>query len=69
MIGIFKRLNNNQLNAKMILQVHDELIFEVQEDELANLKKIVVEEMEGAADLTIPLVVDHGIGKNWLEAH
>jgi DNA polymerase-1 len=53
----------------MILQVHDELIFEVVPEELEKLKEIVLAEMSGAANLKIPLKVDWGTGKNWLEAH
>ena len=53
----------------MILQVHDELIFEVAEKDLEQLKKIVIREMESATRLKVPLVVDHGTGYNWLEAH
>jgi len=53
----------------MILQVHDELIFEVLPEELEVLKNIVVTEMSGAASLKVPLKVDLGIGNNWLEAH
>jgi DNA polymerase-1 len=55
--------------SKMILQVHDELIFEVVPEELEMLKKMVIFEMTNAAKLDIPLKVDSGVGKNWLEAH
>ena len=53
----------------MLLQVHDELIFEVPEAELAKTVEIVKKIMEGAADLSVPLVCDTGTGKNWDEAH
>jgi DNA polymerase-1 len=53
----------------MILQVHDELIFEVVPEELEQLKSIVIAEMSGAAKLKVPLMVDWGTGNNWLEAH
>lgn len=53
----------------MILQVHDELNFNVPMDELTAAKKIVVEEMENAYELSVPLKTDCGAGKNWLEAH
>ena len=56
-------------NARMLLQVHDELIFEVPEAEAAEAQKLVAGVMEGAADLDVPLVVDAGIGDNWAEAH
>jgi DNA polymerase I len=69
MIRIHCRLQKEALGAKMILQVHDELIFEVVPGDLEKLKNIVLIEMEGAANLKIPLKVDWGSGKNWLEAH
>ncbi len=55
--------------SRMILQVHDELLFEVKKDELARLSKMVKEEMEGAWSLIVPIKVDIGTGKNWAEAH
>jgi DNA polymerase-1 len=55
--------------AKMILQVHDELIFEVPEGGVDRVRKIVVEEMERVVSLTVPLKVDVGVGRNWREAH
>jgi len=68
MINIQRRLVREGLKAKMILQVHDELLFEVPEEELAVTKNIVVEEMEGVILLTVPLKADSGVGKNWREA-
>ena len=53
----------------MIMQVHDELVFEVYEDELDAMKKIVKEKMETAIPLNVPVVVELGTGKNWEEAH
>ncbi|MPN12710.1 DNA polymerase I, thermostable [bioreactor metagenome] len=53
----------------MILQVHDELNFNVPANELERMKKIVVEEMENAYKLRVPLKTDCGVGDNWLEAH
>ena len=53
----------------MLLQVHDELIFDVPKDEMDIIKPIVEKEMENAFKLAVPLVVDSGIGNNWLEAH
>ena len=53
----------------MILQVHDELNFNVRKEELDVVRRIVREEMEGAAKLSVPLTVDCGVGRNWLEAH
>lgn len=69
MVRIYERLNTEKLKAKMILQVHDELIFEVLPEELEKLKEIVISEMSGAAILDVPLKVEWGTGKNWLEAH
>jgi DNA polymerase-1 len=69
MINIYNRLLSENMKAKMILQVHDELIFEVLPGELEKLKDIVISEMSGAARLDVPLMVEWGSGKNWLEAH
>jgi DNA polymerase I len=69
MIRITDRLKKEKFRSKMILQVHDELIFEVPESELEILKGMVIEEMSGAAKLSVPLKVDWGTGKNWFEAH
>jgi DNA polymerase-1 len=69
MVRIFERFNQEKLQSKMILQVHDELNFNVTADELPRVKQIVVEEMEKAYQLIIPLKADCGSGKNWLEAH
>ncbi len=68
MIRIHNKLEQGKFGSKMILQVHDELIFEVPEAELDELKNMVLEEMSGAAKLDIPLKVDWGTGKNWFEA-
>ena len=69
MIRIHERIKAEKLSAKMILQVHDELIFELPPSELDLLKEIVITEMTNAAVLDVPLQVDWGIGRNWLEAH
>lgn len=69
MIAIQKKLTHEQWASKMLLQVHDELVFEVPNEEVEPLKKMVKEAMEGAFSLEVPLVVDIGVGKNWLEAH
>ena len=69
MINIQKELEDNNLAAKMILQVHDELVFDVPAEELEHTKNLVLAQMENAYKLSVPLVVDHGIGTNWLEAH
>lgn len=69
MIAIQKRLSNENWKTKMLLQVHDELVFDVPKDEVDSLKSMVKIEMENAFKLEVPLVVDIGIGNNWLEAH
>ncbi len=69
MIRIFNRFKEEKLTSKMILQVHDELNFNVPMDELEVVKEIVTEEMENAYKLSVPLKTDCGWGKNWLEAH
>ena len=67
MIRIHRALASRKLESTMILQVHDELVFETPPDELATLEALVREEMEHAADLSVPLVVDIGKGANWVE--
>lgn len=67
MIRIDDALRTRQLQSKMLLQVHDELVFEVFPDELDQVSELVKHEMEHAAELSVPLVVDLGVGKNWLE--
>jgi DNA polymerase-1 len=69
MVRIACRLEKELPEAKMILQVHDELIFEVDVKAVDKLRKLVTEEMRGAASLSVPLDVDTGTGHNWLEAH
>ena len=69
MARIYKRFQSNNLKAKMILQVHDELNFSVPEAEKEIIQKIVIEEMERAYRMLVPLKADFGWGKNWLEAH
>jgi DNA polymerase-1 len=66
MIRIHRALNDRRLRATMLLQVHDELVFEVPSEELETVQRLVKYEMEHAADLSVPLIVDLGIGKNWL---
>jgi DNA polymerase-1 len=69
MVRIQKRLEQENLQSKMTMQVHDELNFTVQKNELDILRKTVIEEMENAIKLQVPLIADCGIGANWLEAH
>lgn len=69
MINIHRRLQKENLRSRMILQVHDELVFEAPEEELSTLEKLVREEMSSAIKLDVPIKVDVGVGENWLEAH
>lgn len=69
MIRIDERLRAEGLHAKMILQVHDELNFSVPEAELERLRRIVIDEMESAFEMQVPLLADCGMGDNWLVAH
>ena len=69
MVKIADRLKREGLKAEMLLQVHDELNFNVPLDEVERVKALVREEMEGAVKLSVPLRVDIGVGANWLEAH
>ena len=69
MIKISKWISGNNLKSKMIMQVHDELVFDVEKDELDLFKTTVKTLMEGVVKMKIPLSVDIGYGKNWLEAH
>ena len=69
MIRVQKRMKQEGLQSKMILQVHDELNFSVLPEEKERLERLVIEEMQGAATLSVPLIADCGWGANWLEAH
>lgn len=69
MINIHRELNQRNLKSRMILQVHDELVFDVSNDELDLIKPIIRECMVNAISMTVPLEVEIGTGKNWLEAH
>ncbi len=69
MLRVEKRLQKEKLRARMLLQVHDELLFETPPEELEKLQKVVTEEMEQAVALDVPLVVETGSGRNWCEAH
>lgn len=69
MISIFNAFNEKQLQSKMLLQVHDELVFDVYKPELETVKNIVKEKMEHAVSLSVPLDVEMNNAKNWLEAH
>ena len=69
MINIHRELEQSKLKSKMIIQVHDELVFDVYKPELEKVKEIVKLCMEGAIQLKVPLEIEMGIGSNWLEAH
>ena len=69
MVRVARALRDAGLKAQMILQIHDELLFDVPEDEVDQVKSIVKREMEGAMSLGVPLEVSVGVGRNWLEAH
>jgi DNA polymerase-1 len=69
MIHIFERFKKENIKSKMILQVHDELNFSVYPEEKEKVEAIVIEEMQKAFPLLVPLVADSGFGQNWLEAH
>ena len=69
MVKVANRLHRENLKAKLILQVHDELIVECPTEEIEQASRILREEMEGAAQLSVPLTADVNQGKNWLEAH
>ena len=69
MIDIHRNILSKKINAKMLLQVHDELVFDMKKSEREILMKIVKEKMEQTITLDVPLVVDMGVGENWLVAH
>ena len=69
MINIHKRLKTENWQSKMLLQVHDELVFDVHNSELEKIQPMIKNEMENAFKLEVPLIVDLGLGKDWLEAH
>ncbi|APG60445.1 DNA polymerase I [Christiangramia salexigens] len=69
MINIHRKLKEENYKTKMLLQVHDELVFDAHKDELDKVKAMIKQEMENAYKLDVPLDVDMGTGENWLEAH
>ncbi|MCB0434636.1 MAG: DNA polymerase I, partial [Mangrovimonas sp.] len=69
MINIHRKLKEGNFKTKMLLQVHDELVFDAYKPELDTIKPLIKTEMENAYKLAVPLVVDMGMGNNWLEAH
>ena len=69
MVNVHKRLRAEGLKARLILQVHDELIAECPEDEAEKVKEILSKEMENAVQYSVPLTADAHIGRSWAEAH
>ena len=69
MVTIHRRLKEENLKAQMIMQVHDELNFNVPFEEIDKVREIVVDEMQNVVHLTVPLIADCGVGNNWLQAH
>ena len=69
MINLHEALLNSEIDARRVMQVHDELVFEVAEKDIESLTDMVRKEMESAAELDVPLLVDIGVGDNWDEAH
>ena len=69
MIRVHKKFKEQSLKSKMLLQVHDELVFDVHKSEKDTVKNIVKDTMESAVKLDVPLKIDLEFGKNWLEAH
>jgi DNA polymerase-1 len=68
MIRVDNRLKREKLEGRMILQVHDELLLEVPEREVETTRELVRTEMESVHSLSVPLIVDVGVGRNWMEA-
>lgn len=69
MVNIYNEFAKNKLESKMLLQVHDELVFEVKKSELEKVKKIVTDKMKNAIKLNVPIEVEVGVGDNWFDAH
>ena len=69
MINVNDMLKEGNYKSKMLLQVHDELVFDIHKSELENLKILIKERMEAALYISVPLEVEVGMGENWLEAH
>ena len=68
MVKVFKRLKEEGLSSRLIMQVHDELIVECPENEAERVKSLLTQEMEGVCALAVPLIAEAHSGKNWLEA-
>ena len=68
-MNIFTEMKRQKLRSKMVMQVHDELNFDIVQEELEQMKILVKKEMEQAVNIGLPLTVEMNAGKNWLEAH
>mgnify|MGYP003311694153 FL=1 len=69
MVNIYDKICNENLKSKLLIQVHDELIFEIHRDEIDTMTLLIKNEMEKAFKLKVPLRVDIGTGNNWFDAH
>lgn len=69
MVRVYQRMKKEGLTAKLVLQVHDELVVDCPENERERVEKILKFEMEHAAELSVPLVAEIGVGKSWYETH
>ena len=69
MIDIYQEMTKFKKKSKLLLQVHDELVFDMHKDEEVELKNLVEDKMTNAIDFKVPLQIEMGIGNNWLEAH
>jgi DNA polymerase-1 len=69
MIEVDRAMRAANMKSRMLLQVHDELVFDAVQEELDALKALVIEKMEAAVDLAVPMVAEVGTGDNWLQAH
>ena len=69
MVNLDREIKKRNMRSRMIMQVHDELVFDAHLEEVEELKMLVAEKMSGAVQLRVPLVVDMNTGMNWLEAH
>ena len=69
MINIYKELEKRKTQTKLVLQVHDELVFDAHKDEVDEVLPMIKSKMENAMPINVPVIADVGIGENWLEAH
>ena len=69
MIEVDKAMTEAGMKSRMVLQIHDELVFDAIPEEIEDLKRIVIDRMENVVKLSVPLTVECNYGKNWLEAH